>query len=313
MATTTPPLELNPFIGGKAVATSDTYEVRSPYDDELVAVVHRAGPAEIEAAIAAAARVFETTRKLPSWQRAEILDRVADGIEAARDDFARTIALEAGKPIKTARVEAERAAFTFRVAAEETKRIYGEIVPLDWLPGNDGRVAHVRRIPLGPIAGISPFNFPINLVAHKVAPALAAGNPIVVRPASQTPVSALRRAQLVLGAGWPEEGIAVVPSTTADAAPLVEDDRIKLLTFTGSPPVAWALKNRAGMKRVTLELGGNASVVVAADADAAYAAERIVWGGTMNAGQACISVQRVYHDASLDGFAEDLARRFDAL
>ena len=168
-------------------------------------------------------------------------------------------------------------------------------------------------MPLGPIAGISPFNFPLNLVAHKVAPALAAGNPIVVRPASQTPISALKLAQIVLEAGWPEEGIAVVPSTTADAAPLVEDDRFKLLTFTGSPAVGWELKGRAGMKRVTLELGGNAAVVVAADADADYAAERIVWGGTANAGQTCISVQRVYHHESLDGFEDDLARRFGSL
>src|SRR5690242_18853381 len=207
MATTTTPLELSPVIGGKSVATGDTYEVRSPYDDALVAVVYRAGPAQIEAAIAGAVRAFEVTRKLPAWKRAEILNRIADLIAEQKDDFARTIALEAGKPIKTARIEAERATFTFRVAAEETKRIYGEIVPLDWIPGNDGRVAHVRRIPLGPIAGISPFNFPINLVAHKVAPALAAGNPIVLRPASQTPISALKLGRIVLEAGWPEDGI----------------------------------------------------------------------------------------------------------
>jgi len=300
-------------IGGREIATGETYEVRSPFDDSLVAVVHRAGPQQIEAAIAGAVRAFETTRRLPAWRRSEILAGIADRIELAKDDFARTIALEAGKPVKTARAEAERAAFTFRVASEETKRIYGEIVPLDWIPGNDGRVAHVRRIPLGPIAGISPFNFPLNLVSHKVAPALAAGNPIVLRPASQTPISALKLAQIVLEAGWPEEGIAVVPSTTTDAAPLVEDDRIKLLTFTGSPVVGWGLKNRAGMKRVTLELGGNAAVVVAADADAAYAAERVVWGGTTNAGQTCISVQRVYHHESLEGFEDDLVRRFEQI
>jgi glyceraldehyde-3-phosphate dehydrogenase (NADP+) len=313
MATTQTATELGPVVGGKDVRTGDTYEVRSPYDDALVAVIHRAGPREIESAIAGAVRAFETTRKLPSWKRSEILAGIATRIEAAKDDFARTIALEAGKPIKTARIEAERAAFTFRVASEETKRIYGEIVPLDWIPGNDGRVAHVRRIPLGPIAGISPFNFPINLVAHKVAPALAAGNPIVVRPASQTPISALKLAQIVLEAGWPEEGIAVVPSTTADAAPLVEDERIKLLTFTGSPAVGWGLKNRAGMKRVTLELGGNAAVVVNDDADASYAAERIVWGGTNNAGQTCISVQRVYHHEALTGFEDELVGRFEQL
>jgi glyceraldehyde-3-phosphate dehydrogenase (NADP+) len=309
----TAPLELSPVVGGRSIATGSTYEVRSPYNDDLVAVIHRAGPDEIEAAIAGAVRAFEVTRKLPAWRRAEILLRIADAVEAAKDDFARTIALEAGKPVKTARVEAERAAFTVRVAAVETKRIHGELIQLDWLPGTEGRTGQVRRVPLGPIAGISPFNFPLNLVVHKVAPALAAGNPIVVRPASQTPISALKLAQIVLEAGWPEEGIAVVPSTTADAAPLVEDDRFKLLTFTGSPDVGWALKGRAGMKRVTLELGGNAAVVVAADADADYAAERIVWGGTNTSGQTCISVQRVYHDASLDGFEEDLVRRFEGL
>jgi len=311
--TSTAPLELAPVVGGRSISTGSTYEVRSPYDDALVAVVHRAGPNEIEAAIAGAVRAFQATRRLPAWRRAEVLARIADAIEAAKDDFARTIALEAGKPVKTARQEAERAAFTFRVASEETKRIHGELLQLDWLPGTEGRTGQVRRVPLGPIAGISPFNFPLNLVAHKVAPALAAGNPIVVRPASQTPISALKLAQIVLEAGWPEEGIAVVPSSTADAAPLVEDDRFKLLTFTGSPEVGWSLKNRAGMKRVTLELGGNAAVVVAADADAGFAAERIVWGGTVNAGQTCISVQRVYHDASLEGFEEDLTRRFETL
>src|SRR5687768_13998068 len=143
MATMTTPLELSPIVGGKAIATGATYEVRSPYDDSLVAVIHRAGPAEIEAAIAGAVRAFQVTRKLPSWKRADVLNGIAERIDAAREDFARTIAREAGKPVKTARMEAERAAFTFRVAAEETKRIYGEIVPLDWLPGNEGRIAHV--------------------------------------------------------------------------------------------------------------------------------------------------------------------------
>lgn len=312
MATTTAP-EQGIVLGGKTVTTGNAYEVRSPYDGEVVAVVHRAGPAEIEDALARAAAAFETTRKLPAWRREQILNAVADGIEARKEEIARSIAQESGKPIKTARGEADRAAFTFRVAAEEAKRIYGEIVPLDWLPGNDGRVAHVRRIPLGPVAGITPFNFPINLVAHKVAPAMAAGNPIVIRPASQTPGGALILGQIVLEAGWPEDAIAVVPSTTADARPLIEDDRIKLLSFTGSPVVGWGLKGQAGMKRVTLELGGNAAVIVHADADADYAAERIVWGGTTNAGQTCISVQRVFAHASLDGFQDELVRRFEQL
>src|SRR5262249_8974428 len=154
-------LELSPVVGGRAIATGSTYEVRSPYNDDLVAVIHRAGPNEIEAAIAGAVRAFQVTRKLPAWRRAEILNAIADAVDAARDDFGRTIALEAGKPIKTARLEAERAAFTFRVAAEETKRIHGELIGLDWLPGTEGRTGQVRRVPLGPIAGISPFNFPL--------------------------------------------------------------------------------------------------------------------------------------------------------
>ena len=313
MATTEKALEYGPIVGGESLSGGAAYEVRSPYDGALVATVHRAGPAEIERAIAGATRAFATTRRLPSWRREEILEGIAARIAERREELARTIALESGKPIKAARIEADRAAFTFRIAAEEAKRTHGEIVPLDWLPGTEGRTGHVRRVPLGPIAGISPFNFPLNLVAHKVAPALAAGNPIVLRPASQTPISALKLGEIVLEAGWPAEGIAVVPSTTGDAAPLVEDERIRLLTFTGSPAVGWALKPRAGRKRVTLELGGNAAVIVHADADASYAAERVTWGGTVQAGQTCISVQRVYAHESLDGFADELARRFGAL
>ena len=315
MATTQTELgELGVVLGGAEVETGDTYEIRSPYDGAPVALVHRAGPGEVERAIAAAATAFETTRHLPSWRREEILEGVAVRIEARREELARTIALEAGKPIRTARVEADRAAYTFRVAAEESKRIYGELVPLDWLPGNEGREAQIRRVPLGPVAGISPFNFPLNLVAHKVAPALAAGNPILLRPASQTPVSSLLLGRIVLEAGWPEDGIAVLPCTTDTASPLVEDDRIKLLTFTGSPAVGWALKARAGRKRVTLELGGNAAVIVHDDADVAYAAERVAWGGFAYSGQTCISVQRVLvHDRVYEEFAAELVRRVEAL
>jgi acyl-CoA reductase-like NAD-dependent aldehyde dehydrogenase len=303
-----------PLVRGIERETGDAYLVRSPYDGSVVAAVHRAGPAEVEAAIAAAAEAFETTRRLPSWRREQVLDGVSDRILAVKEELARTISLEGGKPIKHARLEVDRAAFAFRVAAEEAKRNYGEIVPLDWIPGNDGRVAHVRRVPLGPVAGITPFNFPLMLVAHKVAPALAAGNPIVLRPASQTPVSSFRLAQIVLEAGWPEGGIAVVPSSTVDAAPLVEDDRIKLLTFTGSPAVGWSLKARAGRKRVTLELGGNAAVIVVRGADVSFAAERIAWGATVQSGQSCISVQRVYvHDDVWHELVPQLVERVNGL
>jgi glyceraldehyde-3-phosphate dehydrogenase (NADP+) len=301
-------------IRGGRRETGETYEIRSPYDEAPVAVVHRATPDDVEEAIAAAVEAFEVTRHLPSWKREEILVQISQGIAARREELAETIALEAGKPLKTARVEVDRAVFTFRIAAEESKRIYGEIVPLDWLPGNEGRRGEVRRVPLGVIAGISPFNFPINLVAHKVAPALAAGNPILLRPASQTPLAALKLAEIVAETDWPRDAFAVLPCSTDTARPLVEDDRIKKLTFTGSPAVGWALKGRAGRKRVTLELGGNAAVIVNEDADVDYAAERVAWGGFSYAGQTCISVQRVYvHERVYDRFVSELVRRVEAL
>jgi glyceraldehyde-3-phosphate dehydrogenase (NADP+) len=301
-------------IGGSARRTGETYEVLSPYDASPVAVVHRATPNDVEEAIAGSIIAFEKTRHLASWEREEILLEIASGIEERDDELAETIALEAGKPVKTARVEVDRAIFTFKVAAEESKRIYGEIVPLDWLPGNEGRRAEVRRVPLGVVAGISPFNFPLNLVAHKVAPALAAGCPILLRPASQTPVSALKLAEIIYETAWPKNAFAVLPCSTDVARPLVEDERIKLLTFTGSPLVGWGLKGKAGRKRVTLELGGNAAVIVHEDADVTYAAERIAWGGFTNAGQTCISVQRVYiHEAIYDRFTRELVERVEAL
>ena len=302
--------EFGCLVGGREIHTGEINEVRSPFDRSLVALVHRAGPQEIERAIADADAAFRVTRALPSWKRAEILEAASTGIAARREDLAQTIALEAGKPIKTARIEVDRAAFTFKIAAEETKRIVGEIVALDWLPGLEGREAYVRRVPLGPVAGITPFNFPLNLVSHKVAPALASGDPIIVRPATQTPVSALKLGRILVEAGWPREAVAVVPSSTNDATPLVEDERIKLLSFTGSPAVGWDLKRRAGRKRITLELGGNAAVIVHHDADVAYAAERIVWGGFAYSGQTCISVQRVYaHETVYDSLVKEVLER----
>jgi acyl-CoA reductase-like NAD-dependent aldehyde dehydrogenase len=308
------PREYGALVTGKWVSKGRPVEIRSPYNDSLVAVIHRAGPEEIEAAIAAGVQAFQVTRRLPVWKRSEVLEKISRGILERREEFARTIALEAGKPIKTARAEVDRAVFTFKVASEEARRIYGEIVPLDWQTGNEGRVAEIYRVPLGVVSGITPFNFPLNLVAHKVAPALAAGDPILLRPASQTPVSALMLGELVLAAGWPEGGIAVLPSDTEDAAPLVEDERIRALTFTGSPAVGWGLKQRAGHKRVTLELGGNAGVIIHHDADLSYAAERVTWGGFSYAGQSCISVQRVFvHQDVYQPFLDAILPRVHAL
>ncbi|HYT77534.1 MAG TPA: aldehyde dehydrogenase family protein [Vicinamibacterales bacterium] len=306
--------ELGVLLAGEQIRTGSTFEVRSPYDASLIAVAHYAGRAEIERAIVEAERAFALTRTLPSWKRAAILEAVSNAIAQRREELAEVIALEAGKPIRTARIEVDRAAFTFKVAAEETKRIHGEILSLDWLPGTEGREAHVRRVPLGPIVGITPFNFPLMLVAHKAAPAMAAGNPILIRPAPRTPVSAVMLGEMIVDAGWPRGGCAVIPCTIDDTARLVEDDRIKLLSFTGSAAVGWDLKTRAGRKRVTLELGGNAAVIVHRDADVAYAAERVALGGFSYAGQSCISAQRIYVHADVyEAFSSELVRRTKAL
>jgi acyl-CoA reductase-like NAD-dependent aldehyde dehydrogenase len=222
-----------------------------------------------------------------------VLRRVSENITERKQEFARTMAQEAGKPIKAARTEVERAIFTFQVAAEESTRIYGEYLPLDWQEFTAGRWGIVRRFPLGPIAGITPFNFPLNLVAHKVAPAIAAGCPLVLKPAPQTPLTALLLAEAVQQAGWPDGGLNVLPLSNDDAGLLVTDERIKLISFTGSAAVGWQVKKNCGKKKVVLELGGNAGVIVHSDADLAYAADRCVAGGFSYAGQTCISVQRI--------------------
>jgi acyl-CoA reductase-like NAD-dependent aldehyde dehydrogenase len=306
--------EFGILLDGESVRTGDVLEVRSPYDGELVALVHNARGDEIDRAIALAGRAFVTTKRLPSWKRAAILESISSAIASRREELARVIALEAGKPIKTARAEVDRAVFTFKVAAEETKRIPGEILSLDWLPGMERREALVRRVPLGVVLGITPFNFPLNLVAHKVAPAIAAGDPVIIKPSPKAPVSALMLGRIVLDAGWPKEAHAVFTCSIEDTARAIEDERIKLLSFTGSAAVGWGLKQRAGRKRVTLELGGNAPVIVHNDADLPLAADRIVTGGFSYAGQSCISVQRIFvHEQVYDAFTADLVQRTKAL
>jgi glyceraldehyde-3-phosphate dehydrogenase (NADP+) len=208
------------------------------------------------------------------------------------------MAQEAGKPLKAARTEVERAVFTFTVAAEETTRISGEYLSLDWQQFTSGRWGIVRRFPLGPIVGITPFNFPLNLVAHKVAPAIASGCPIILKPAPQTPLTSFLLAEAVEQAGLPDGAFNVLPLSNEDAGVLITDDRLKMVSFTGSAPVGWDIKRRAGKKKVVLELGGNAGVIVHSDADLAWAAERCVTGGFSYAGQTCISVQRILVERS---------------
>ena len=281
------------FVDGKWIEEGDPVKIRAPYDGAVIASVFQGRREHAEAAIAAAVKAFGTTRRLPAFERQRVLRRVSENIAERKQEFSRTMAQEAGKPIKAARTEVERAIFTFNVAAEESTRIYGEYLPLDWQEFTAGRWGIVRRFPLGPIAGITPFNFPLNLVAHKVAPAIAAGCPLVLKPAPQTPLTALLLAEAVQQAGWPDGGLNVLPLSNDDAGLLVTDERIKLISFTGSAAVGWQIKKNCGKKKVVLELGGNAGVIVHGDADLAYAADRCVAGGFAYAGQTCISVQRI--------------------
>src|SRR5215469_470445 len=297
----------HPFlVDGKWVEDGEMQEVKAPYDGALVGRIFQGNRQHAEAAIASAVKAFGTTKRLPAFERQRVLRRIAEGIARRKEEFARTLCREAGKPIKAARTEVERAIFTFSVAAEESTRIYGEYLPLDWQEYTAGRWGIVKRFPVGPIAGITPFNFPLNLVAHKVAPAIAAGCPMVLKPAPQTPLSSLLMAEVVQQAGWPDGALNVIPLSNDDAALLVTDDRIKMISFTGSVAVGWQIKKNSGKKKVILELGGNAGVIIHNDADIEYAAERCVAGGFGYAGQTCISVQRILVQQSVYGKFVDL-------
>ena len=294
------------FLDNRWVEDGDPIDIHSPYDGGIIGRVTQGRREHAEAAIATAVKGFGTMRRLPAFERQRMLRRVAQGIAERKAEFARTIAQEAGKPIKAARTEVERAIFTFTVAAEESTRINGEYLPMDWQEYTAGRWGIVRRFPLGPIFGITPFNFPLNLVAHKVAPAIAAGCSIIIKPAPQTPLTAMLLAEVVQQSGWPDGSLNVLPLSNEDASLLVSDDRIKMISFTGSAAVGWDLKRRSGKKKVILELGGNAAVIIHSDADIAYAAERCVTGGFAYAGQSCISVQRILVERSVHAKFTDL-------
>jgi len=295
-----------PFlIGDRWRQSSATASVINPYDRSTVAEVCLAGQAEAEEAIRISVTAFDAMKRLPAHVRATALHTIASGLTTRRDEIARTITAEAGKPIADARREVNRAIQTFTVAAEEAKRIPGEVIPLDLTPGLDLYVGMTRRVPLGPVLGITPFNFPLNLVVHKVAPCLAAGNPIVVKPAPQTPLTALILGEVILEAGLPAGAISVLPCDNRVAEHMVTDPRFKLLSFTGSAAVGWMLKAKCGKKRVVLELGGNAGVIVEPDADLEQAAQRCATGGYVYSGQTCISVQRIFvQETVYDRFLE---------
>jgi acyl-CoA reductase-like NAD-dependent aldehyde dehydrogenase len=301
------------LVDGAWLETGEWQEVRSPFSGEPVARVAKADAALAGRAVDAAANAM--AEPLPAHRRAEILDRTAELITERRDDLARTIASEAGKPLKAARIEAERAVSTFTMAAVEARRLAGDVVPMDASPAGAGKIAFTLRVPIGVIGAISPFNFPLNLVAHKVAPALAAGCAVVLKPASQTPLSALALAELETEAGLPPGWLNVVVGPSSELGDvLVEDERVKLITFTGSSEVGWRLRERAARKKVTLELGNSTPVLVEPDADIEDAAAKVAMHGFSFAGQSCISVQRVYaHQDVYDDFLARLVPKVEAL
>ena len=293
------------ILAGKLCPADERREVVRPADGSVYAEVFQASPAQVEDAIITACAAFEKTRKLPTHVRAETCRRVSARLEEESERIALDLANEAGKPIQLARAEVGRAVLTFRTAAEEAGRIGGELLPLDAVPDAEGVLGITRRFPIGPVAAITPFNFPLNLVAHKLAPAVAVGCPVVLKPASATPLSALNLGKLLIETEWPTGALSILPCPPAVAAPLVEDDRFKLVTFTGSAEVGWGIKSRAGKKRVALELGGNAAAVVDETGDVEFAAARCAVGGFAYAGQSCISVQRIYvHNAVEERFLE---------
>jgi acyl-CoA reductase-like NAD-dependent aldehyde dehydrogenase len=301
------------FVDGEWIETGEWIDIRSPYSGDVVGRVAKGGAREARRAIDAAARAMQTP--LPAHKRAEILVKVVAGIARRHEEAAQLICAEAGKPLKTARVEVSRAMSTYTFSAVEARKLAGEMVPMDAAQAGEGKLAFTLRRPIGVVGAISPFNFPLNLVAHKLAPSLAAGCAVVLKPASQTPLSALLLAELAEEAGLPPGWLNVVVGSASEIGDvLIDDDRVKVITFTGSGPVGWKLAERAPRKRVNLELGNATPVVVAADADLDLAAAKLAGNAFSFAGQSCISVQRIYVERpAYDGFVERLLPRVEAL
>ena len=295
------------LVAGEWKTSGETLEVTNPYDGSLVAEVAAPSEADVETAVQAAADCAEEARKLPTHARAEALMHISRRLDERVGEVGEVIAREGGKPLKWANVEAARAVSTFRWAAEECRRFEGEIMRLDTDASLGSRAALIRRFPLGPVLAISPFNFPVNLVAHKMAPALAVGAPIVIKPATKTPLGALLLGELFSETDLPAGMCSVLPIGGSRAGELAKDERFKKISFTGSSQVGWELKAADPRKAVTLELGGNAGVIVHDDADLDRAAQRVAFGGYYQAGQSCISVQRVFaQDGILEEFQDKL-------
>jgi acyl-CoA reductase-like NAD-dependent aldehyde dehydrogenase len=301
------------YVAGDWLTGEGTLDVKSPYDGSVVATLGVPTDQDIEEAVSKAVETFPESRRLPTHARSEALMHISRRIGERVDELAELVAREGGKPLKWSKVEVSRAISTFRWAAEETRRMNGEFLPLDTEPSLGSRAGIVRRFPIGPVLGISPFNFPVNLVAHKVAPALAVGSPIVAKPAGITPLGALALAELFDETDLPKGMLSVLPISSERAENLVRDPRFKKLSFTGSG-VGWRLKGLDPRKHVTLELGGNAGVIVHSDADLDHAATRVAFGGYYQAGQSCIAVQRVLIQSEVyDAFVARTIKQVESL
>lgn len=293
------------YIGGSFQKTAKTLKVTNPYNNEVFAETYLGGESELETAISKARDAESAMKGLASFQRFEILRYVAHALSQRKDHLSRVLAQESGKPLIYAAGEIDRSSQTFLVAAEESKRLPREYIGLDWIPGGKDKEGIVKYFPIGLVAGISPFNFPMNLAAHKIAPAIAAGCPIIVKPASSTPLSTLELAKIIDETSLPKGALSIIPMDRTTGMKLVTDERFKLLTFTGSPDVGWKMKKEAGKKKVVLELGGNAGVIVAQSADIDFAVRRCIFGGFAYSGQVCIHAQRIFVDRKLfDEFLE---------
>lgn len=282
------------YCGGKFISTSRALEVKNPHDAETFATTFLAGSDELEAAIVAAQAVKHEMKILPSWKKFEMLRQISDSITADRERLALVLCKESGKPMRYALGEIDRAAQTFLVAAEEAKRLPKEYISLDWTKAGEGKEGVVNYFPVGLVAGIAPFNFPLNLAVHKIAPAIAAGCPIILKPASSTPLSTLELAKLIDKTELPKGAVSILPMNRETGNQLVTDQRFALLSFTGSPEVGWEMKKNSGRKKVVLELGGNAGVIVAKSADVDAAVKKCLVGGFAYSGQICIHAQRIF-------------------
>jgi glyceraldehyde-3-phosphate dehydrogenase (NADP+) len=301
-------------IGGEFRNLTDTIEVKSPFDGQLVGICSIAGASELEEAIKMAQACQKEMANMPSYQRYEILNGIATGLERERNDLAKLLALEAGKPLRYSLGEVDRAIQTYRIAAEECKRLPAEYIKLDWTPAGKGKEGLVKYFPVGIVAGISPFNFPLNLTSHKIAPAIAAGCPIILKPARSTPLSALALARIAYQTSLPKGALSILPMDRTSGNQLVTDPRFGLLTFTGSPQVGWKMKEKAGKKKVVLELGGNAGVIVTESANTETAITKCLSGAFAYSGQVCIHTQRIYvHESIFDSFIEGLATKASKL